>query len=199
MKKSLIMKITAVVLVLAVVAVSFAACGGKKVEIKKADTYASEVEAMGIFANKTSEAFPQTIIHKIVMDHFNAPLAEGKTVKKAIFLGYDGFRADCLENVKDMENSGIMYVRSMGGLYNSFSGGISGVNEQATSTAPSWMAMLTGGWAEYNGINDNGQLKKLDAETFLTKLAKEARQAPSQRPGESIRAQATAPTSQIRL
>ncbi|MCC8016152.1 MAG: hypothetical protein LIO43_01885 [Clostridiales bacterium] len=70
-----------------------------------------------------------------------------KRLKKQFFLGYDGYRADALENIKDSETSSIMYIKSMGGLYNSFSGGIAGVNEQATSTAPSWMAMLTGGWA----------------------------------------------------
>lgn len=172
MKKSLL-KITAVLLVLGMT-VSFASCS-KKVEKANPDTYAKEVADMGIFENETDKALPQTIIHKIVMDHFNAPLAEGKTVKKAIFLGYDGFRADGLSNIKDMDDSGIMYVKSKGGLYNTFSGGIPGVNEQATSTAPSWMAMLTGGWAEYNGVDDNGKLKNPDAETFLTALAKEGK------------------------
>lgn len=170
-KKTWFLRVTAIVTVLVMV-LSFASCG-KKVEEKKADKYLAEIEAMGIFANPVDKALPQTIIHKIVMDHFNAPLPEGKTTKKAIFLGYDGFRADGLQNIADMENSGIMYVKSLGGLYNSFSGGISGVNEQATSTAPSWSAMLTGGWASYNGINDNGQEKNPDADTFLTILARQ--------------------------
>lgn len=173
MRKSIVLKITAVFLVLGMT-FAFASCG-KKVEKADADTYAAEIAKLGLFENETDRALPQTIIHKIVTDHFNAPLAEGKTVKKAIFLGYDGFRADGLSNIKDMDDSGIMYVKSMGGLYNTFSGGIPGVNEQATSTAPSWMAMLTGGWAEYNGIDDNGKTKNPDADTFLTKLAKEGK------------------------
>lgn len=70
-----------------------------------------------------------------------------------------------------------MYVKSMGGLYHTFSGGISGVNEQATSTAPSWMAMLTGGWGGYNGITDNSQMKNPNAETFLTTVAKQGHNA----------------------
>lgn len=174
MKKSAI-RILSVAIVFVLV-FAFSSCG-KSMEIKSEKTYAAEIEEMGIFDNKTTDAFPQTIVHKLITEHFSAPLAEGKTVKKAIFIGYDGFRADGLENIKDMENSGIMYIKSKGGLYNTFSGGIKGVNEQATSTAPSWMAMLTGGWADYNGIDDNGQIKNPDAETFLTIAAKEGKSA----------------------
>ena len=145
------------------------ACSKTDREIKDEDTYASEIEAMGIFDSTVADALPQTIIHKLIMEHFEAPLPEGKTVKKAIFLGYDGFRDDGLENIKDMEDSAIMYISGQGGLYHMFSGGVAGVNEQATSTAPSWMAMLTGGWADYNGIDDNGQTKDTDVKTFLTK------------------------------
>lgn len=173
-KKSFLRRSIACVTALVICVLSFTACG--KLEIKDTKTYAQEIAAMGIFENTTEQALPQTIIHKLITDHFNAPLAEGKTVKKAIFLGYDGFRADGLENIRDMENSAIMAVREMGGLYHTFSGGISGVNEQATSTAPSWMAMLTGGWADYNGINDNNQMKN-DAKTFLTKIAETGRSA----------------------
>lgn len=173
-KKTTILKSMAGLLALTLCVLSFAACG--KQEVKNAKTYAAEIAEMGIFENATEQALPQTIIHKLVTEHFAAPLAEGKTVKKAIFLGYDGFRADGLENIKDMENSAIMAVRAQGGLYHTFSGGIAGVCEQATSTAPSWMAMLTGGWADYNGINDNNQMKN-DAKTFLTKIAETGRTA----------------------
>lgn len=37
------------------------------------------------------------------------------------------------------------------------------------------MAMLTGGWADYNGIDDNGQTKDPDVKTFLTKIAETGR------------------------
>lgn len=172
-KKLYLRKCLAVLLALVLCFGALCACG--KMEIKDEDTYIDEVEALGIFDNTVADALPQTIIHKLIMEHFEAPLPEGKTVKKAIFLGYDGFRADALENIKDMEDSGIMYVSEQGGLYNTFSGGVAGVNEQATSTAPSWMAMLTGGWADYNGVDDNGQMKDADADTFLTKIAETGR------------------------
>ncbi len=35
--------------------------------------------------------------------------------------------------------------------------------------------MLTGGWADYNGIDDNGQTKDPDVKTFLTKIAETGR------------------------
>lgn len=167
MKKA-ITRISAAIMC-AILLLSLSACSGKK-EIKKEDTYAAEIEALSIFDNTNEQALPQTIIHKLITEHLEAPLPEGKTDKKVIFIGYDGFRADGLENIKDMENSGIIYVKSLGGLYHAFSGGVEGDKTQATSTAPSWMAMLTGGWADYNGIDDNGQTKN-DVKTFLTKAA----------------------------
>ncbi len=174
MKKSIVLAFTAIVLIISLM---FTACSSASKEIKKADTYADELEGMNIFDSSAENAMPQTVIHKLITDHFNSPLPEGKKVKKAVFIGYDGFRADGLENIKDNEKSAIMYLKAQGGLYHTFSGGISGVNEQATSTAPSWMAMLTGGWGEYNGITDNSQIKKEMAETFLTSLAKQGHYA----------------------
>lgn len=170
MKKSIVLTITSLVLICSLL---FTACSASSKEIKKADTYAEEIEALNIFDSDIEKAMPQTVIHKLIMDHFNSDLPEGKTVKKAVFIGYDGFRADGLENIKDNENSAIMYLKSMGGLYHTYSGGIAGVNEQATSTAPSWMAMLTGGWADYNGVDNNNQMKNASANTFLTSLAKQ--------------------------
>lgn len=163
-----ILKIAAVILVAAAVITAAVLLGIKAKEKKANANYRTQIGNMQIFSNTLDEEMPQTVIHKIVTDHLNAPLPEGKTKKKVIFLGYDGFRADGLENVKDNDESAIMYIKSKGGLYHTFSGGITGVNEQATSTAPSWMAMLTGGWAAYNGVNDNAQMKNEDAETILT-------------------------------
>lgn len=170
MKKSIALTIFTLVFACSLL---LSSCSSAARESKKADTYADEVEAMNIFDSSIENAMPQTVIHKLITEHFQSDLPEGKTVKKAIFIGYDGFRADGLENIKDNENSAIMYLKNQGGLYHTFSGGIEGVNEQATSTAPSWMAMLTGGWGEYNGITDNSQMKNENANTFLTSLAEQ--------------------------
>lgn len=163
-----ISKIAAVIFVAAAVITAAVLLGIKAKEKKANADYRTQIGNMQIFSNTLDEEMPQTVIHKLVIDHLNSPLPEGKTKKKVIFLGYDGFRSDGLENIKDNEESAIMYIKSKGGLYHTFSGGVAGVNEQATSTAPSWMAMLTGGWAAYNGVDNNSQMKNENAETFIT-------------------------------
>lgn len=170
MKKTIVFIMTAIIIVGSLV---FTSCSNQSREIKSKSTYADELVKLDIFDNSPETAMPQTVIHKLVTEHFNSPLPEGKTTKKAIFIGYDGFRADGIENIMNGESSAIMYIKNQGGLYHTFSGGISGVNEQATSTAPSWMAMLTGGWGEYNGIDNNSQMKKEEADTFITTLARQ--------------------------
>ncbi len=157
--------------------ICFTSCSSSKTEKRNEKTYAQEIDEIGIFDNSVDKAMPQTVIHKLITEHFDSPLSNGKTVKKAIFIGYDGFRADALENIKNDKESAVMYIKNQGGLYHTFSGGIEGKNEQATSTAPSWMAMLTGGWGAYNGITDNSQMKNSSAETFLTSIAKKGHTA----------------------
>lgn len=165
-------KIIAVVLSIIMITLVFASCSSAKREIKNDDTYATEIEEMNVFDNTVDTAMPQTIIHKLVIDHLSSPMQKGKTTKKVIFIGFDGFRADGVENICQNKESSVMYIKNQGGLYHTFSGGITGVNEQATSTSPSWMAMLTGGWGSYNGITNNSQMKNENAETFLTTAAK---------------------------
>ncbi len=165
-------KVIAVILSIVMISLIFVSCTSAKKEIKNKDTYAMEIEELNIFDNTVEKAMPQTVIHKLVIDHLSSPLPQGKTTKKVIFIGFDGFRADGMENVYQNKKSSIMYIKNQGGLYHTFSGGITGVNEQATSTAPSWMAMLTGGWGDYNGVTDNSQTKNENAETFLTAAAK---------------------------
>lgn len=164
----------AITVVLSVVMISLAlvSCTSANREIKDKGTYAIGIEELKVFDNTVDKAMPQTVVYKLVTDHLSSPLPQGKTTKKAILIGFDGFRADGIENVYQDKESSIMYIKNQGGLYHTFSGGITGVNEQATSTAPSWMAMLTGGWGGYNGITDNSQMKNENAETFLTTAAK---------------------------
>lgn len=134
--------------------------------------YMEYVSAMDIFSNTANNALPITLIQKLVTEHFAAPLPEGKTAKKAIVIGYDGFRTDGLDMIKDMPNSGIMHLRQQGGVYHAFTGGIKGMNEQLTITAPSWMSATTGGWDEYHGVSDN-DTEKNSVKTFLTTLSEQ--------------------------
>lgn len=191
-RKKALCRLAAVILATALCLCTLCACSK---ETKNEDTYASEIEAMGIFDSTVEDALPQTIIHKLITEHFEAPLPEGKTVKKAIFLGYDGFRADGLENIKDMQDSAIMYVSSMGGLYHTFSGGVSGVNEQATSTAPSWMAMPPAAGQTITGLMITVRQKTRMPKPFSPKSPKQAGRLRLLPPGASIRQRAISRTS----
>ena len=134
--------------------------------------YYTKLQQLGVFDNSPDEAFPQTVVHKLVTEHFSAPLPPGKTVKKAIILGYDGFRADALGYIKDEKQSALMRIKNQGGnIYHAFAGGVAGENEQPTVSAPGWLSVLTGGWADYHGVYDNAHMKN-QSETFLTELAR---------------------------
>lgn len=63
-------KVLAVLLAVSLCALSLSGCG--KPENKKADTYADEIENMGIFDSTCAQALPQTIIYKLITEHFAA-------------------------------------------------------------------------------------------------------------------------------
>ena len=143
------------------------------------EKYLEKINSMTIFENTPETAVPQTEIYNIVKSHFENELPEGKKVKKAIVIGYDGCRLDALENVGHYtpETSylpGAMdYIISEGGkAYISYCGGVNypEKNTQDTSTAPGWCSMLTGHWADKHGIRENYVVKSNDYPTLLTTL-----------------------------
>jgi len=138
--------------------------------------YQNYIASMDVFSNSINQALPLTIVHKLVTDHFNSALPDNKTVKKALVIGYDGFRTDGLDTVKGLPDSAVMRIKQQGGLYHTFTGGISGCNEQLTISAPSWVAAASGGWADYNGVCDNG-IPKNNVSTFMTTLAEQGKTA----------------------
>lgn len=77
--KKIALRAVAVLLVLAVL-FSFGACGKK--EKMNDDEYIEAIKSMSIFDNTYEQSLPQTIIHKLIMDHFSAPLPEGKQLKR---------------------------------------------------------------------------------------------------------------------
>ncbi|WP_052466258.1 alkaline phosphatase family protein [Beduini massiliensis] len=162
MKKKMTNTWIACVIVLVALAATFIsranACGDCKVNAA-AFTFSAE------------ERLPQTIIQKIVDDFINRPLANGKERKKVLILGYDGFREDGLNNIYDIENSAILSIMDSGGLYHSFAGGLED-SSQATSTSPGWSSILTGGWHDYHGVEDNGIPKKDVPTLFQTAVQK---------------------------
>lgn len=136
------------------------------------EAYLETIEEIA-YENTIETAIPQIEIYNMIMDHYNSPLPEGKTEKKAIVIGYDGCRADNLVLANGCF-SGINKMLSGGASLNLvYCGGVNypdGDNTQATSTAPGWCSLLTGVWAEDNGVYGNGQPKSLEHKTLMTTL-----------------------------
>lgn len=127
------------------------------------------------YENTIETAIPQTELYNIVKNHFDSPLADGKTEKKAIIIGYDGCRADVLVAMND-ENSAISSMLNDDASINlAYCGGVNypAENTQDTSTAPGWCSILTGVWASEHGITANGITKSLDHKTLLTTLVED--------------------------
>lgn len=137
------------------------------------NVYANEpfdiMNANELFQNDDTTRLPQTVTYKLVSDFMAEPLPEGKTEKKVLILGYDGYRKDALQNLLYEERSAIMEIAREGGVYLSYAGGDHA--QQQTATAPGWASILTGGWAEYTGVYDNEDTKKDGVNTFLMEQA----------------------------
>lgn len=150
-----------------------ALCGLYKTDAKDTqEAYLEVIEEIG-YENTIETAIPQTEIYNMIMEHYLSPLPEGKTEKKAIVIGYDGCRADHLI-LANGPLSGINKLLTDGASLNlAYCGGVNypdGENTQATSTAPGWCSLLTGVWAQDNGVFGNGQPKNMTHKTIMTEL-----------------------------
>ncbi len=135
------------------------------------EAYRAKIEQIG-YGNTVETAVAQTELYDMICDHYNSPLPEGKTEKKAIIIGYDGCRADALTFVESTF-SGINKMLADGASCKlSYCGGVNypAVNTQDTSTAPGWCSILTGEWADKTGITGNGITKSLEYKTLMTTL-----------------------------
>lgn len=136
--------------------------------------YEDNIEQIEIFDNTLETAVPQTEIYNMIENHFKSELPAGKTVKKAIVLGYDGCRADALTLIE--EDGAVFHLMTTGGSAAiAYCGGVNYpvFNKQDTSTAPGWASILTGQWADVTGITGNGITKSTDNLTLLTTLVEE--------------------------
>lgn len=143
----------------------------------KKDTNESYLEkiAQVEYENTVETAVAQTELYDMIYDHFNSPLPEGKTEKKAIVIGYDGCRADTL-TLTENNFSGINKMLGNGAsLKLAYCGGVNypAENTQDTSTAPGWCSVLTGVWADKNGVTGNGITKTMEYKTLMTSLTEE--------------------------
>ena len=146
MKKKILIVVLALILVGGVIA-SAILIPKMKYAKDSADTeelYRQNV-ALVNYENTIETAIPQTELYNMVKAHFESPLAEGKTEKKAIIIGYDGCRADVLKEIQ-AENSAINSLLDDGASINlAYCGGVNypQENTQMTSTAPDTTATTT--------------------------------------------------------
>lgn len=171
-KKKILIIVIAVLVIIGAVALPF--MGYKKDSKDTKELFEENVASVG-YENSIETAIPQTELYNMIKNHFTSPLAEGKTEKKAIVIGYDGCRADIL-NIRETEKSGISAMLDIGGSINlSYCGGVNfpEKNTQDTSTAPGWCSILTGVWADEHGITANDITKSLEHKTLLTTLVED--------------------------
>lgn len=94
-------------------------------------------------------------------------------MKKAVFIGFDGVRADTFSALDTHEKSAINSVLDNGGhAYLSYAGGINFpyYNIQATDSAPGWTTMLTGELYYKTGVLWNGYEKDDKYPTLMKSL-----------------------------
>ena len=127
------------------------------------------------YENTIETAIPQTELYNIIKEHFDSPLADGKTEKKAIIIGYDGCRADVLTEMVDGKSAVDTLLDDGASINLAYCGGVNypAPNTQDTSTAPGWCSILTGVWASEHGITANGITKSLEHKILLTTLVEE--------------------------
>lgn len=164
---------------------------------KAEKTYLQEINGYSFWENDLSTAVPEYRTY----DHVHAFLDEGTLqngdmvskdgkVRKVLFLGFDGMRADALTNVLFDENtfdtngynaqppySGIREIQKTGGVYIAYCGGEKGTDtQQSTSTSASWTSHFTGVWGVKHGIRENEDSKNLDYKTFMLEYAEQGLQ-----------------------
>lgn len=135
--------------------------------------YFERLNAIDVYENTTVTAYAAKNVHEIIDCHFKSALPEGKTVKKAVFIGYDGVRADTFRDLDTHGQSAINAVLNDGGhAYLSYAGGINFpyYNIQATDSAPGWTSMLTGELYYKTGVLWNDYAKNEKYPTLIKSL-----------------------------
>ncbi len=139
-------------------------------------SYQDRIEKIKILENTWQSGLNQTEIYSLVMQHFYSPLPNGKKVKKAIVIGYDGCTCEMLNYLDSEGKSAVRQLLLNGGHgVFSYAGGAPypAPIMQETSTAPGWCSMLTGSLAENNKVFDNGITKAIEPKSLLIKLVED--------------------------
>ena len=174
-KKKLIISIVAILLILALVGTGIYFYFNRYAWDRNdtEDLYMQNIASVG-YENTVETAYPQTDLYGIIKAHYESELPEGKTEKKVVNIGYDGCRADILNEKK--ENGAISYLLEKGASNNlTYCGGVNypAENTQDTSTAPGWCSIVTGVWADVHGITGNDITTKVEPKTLMTSLVED--------------------------
>lgn len=140
------------------------------------EDFETEINGLKMMDNTWEDALPQTEVYNLIKNHFDSPLAEGKTVKKAIVIGYDGCRVDNFRLLDTAERSAINHLLDGGGhAVFTYAGGVNypEKNVQDTSTAPGWCSMLTGVLSDVHKITKNNVPKEVEPKTLLISLVED--------------------------
>lgn len=125
-----------------------------------------------------------SFLDKCEINGGNAVDSDGK-IRKVLFLGYDGMRADAAQKMLEMKNAynkdlpsftnefgGISEVAKKGGIYLAYCGGYTDtLYQQSSDTAAGWTAQFTGKWGLNNGVKENDDTKKLSTKTVILEYA----------------------------
>ncbi len=154
--------------------------------------YKKGLEPLEIWENDFSTSIPiYQVYHHVhsFMDDCKiengVAISNNGKIRKVLFLGYDGMRADAAAQVVSVKNAynlneigagvkygGIANVANDGGLYLAYCGGETGTEtQQSTSTSAGWTAQFTGVWGIKNGIKENCDTKNMRFKTFALEYA----------------------------
>lgn len=183
--------VISVLLTASIAAAGLSAC--KKEEKPISDpNYLSRVNQYSFWKNTADTAIPEYNTYNHVHDFLdvcemqngNAVAPNGK-IRKVLFLGFDGMRADALPYVLADENSdahpannsktdvsALKKMQQTGGIYLAYCGGETGTDtEQTTSTSASWTSHFTGVWGSKHGIKTNEDSKNTEYKTYMLEYA----------------------------
>ena len=174
-KKKIILSVISILVALGVIAGALALYFTRYHKDKNdtEELFRQNVTSVG-YENTIEKAYPQTDLYDIIKEHFEADLPKGKTEKKVVIIGYDGCRADILN--EKQEKGAVNYLLDNGASNNlTYCGGVNypEVNTQDTSTAPGWCSIVTGEWADVHGITGNGITKAVEPKTLMTSLVED--------------------------
>lgn len=161
-----------------------------KIEKKSDSNFLNRVNQYSFWKNTAENSIPKYKTYNHVHDFLDeCKIESGKAVapngkiRKVLFIGFDGMRADALLYVVQDEKSDITAynyktgvgavseISKKGGLYLAYCGGESKETEQQTSTSACWTSHFTGVWGNKHGIITNDDSKNLQYKTFMLEYA----------------------------